>query len=504
MIEITPKEFWIPKNLVCCLLECLKLIYRLAKAAYCPNYFICKENIFDGKVDNYLSQKLSTAIIKIYSNIESSLQQIQCQSLGELLKSPLPFLNPVSFEYGKHSTIPACIAQFSSERNKMIAMASSIKTEEFVQNLCWKAMQLEGDMMMKGYTQDEIKEVSNIGLPYIQPTLLSTMVALKLQQNESEKEIKQFLQTEKFHETFVHFDSLKLKTANIMHMLGYVQESKSELESLKKQTRISICGCKKKNKLQMVNMVEQITKLSIELGTCDIKITDSKEYVTIDVDCQQAFVSSCVVFVPTEKQITPTVIQYDMIRTFGGSHSPIGKNTELKETNKVKNEETDFVAMITAASEDDFSDSIFEIRCKRNMRPKNKTLEMKVPKTSTTRQNTAHMLISGYDSSEEEFVSEWSFVDGIFLQYFLLYLNDTELGNKADAHEEEMQRMVNTDNISHKATCLNILGWIYRTNGCLDKAVSCFEKSLKTEHTHNAAYWHLCFVFLDVFQKRLI
>ena len=40
MVETTPKEFWIPSNLIKCITTCLEKLHAWAKEKYCPNYFI--------------------------------------------------------------------------------------------------------------------------------------------------------------------------------------------------------------------------------------------------------------------------------------------------------------------------------------------------------------------------------------------------------------------------------------------------------------------------------
>ena len=44
---------------------------------------------------------------------------------------------------------------------------------------------------------------------------------------------------------------------------------------------------------------------------------------------------------------------------------------------------------------------------------------------------------------------------------------------------------------SHRDTCLNLLGWVYKDQGRIDTAVECFRKSLEIVPVGNAAVWHL-------------
>ena len=91
---------------------------------------------------------------------------------------------------------------------------------------------------------------------------------------------------------------------------------------------------------------------------------------------------------------------------------------------------------------------------------------------------------------------DWGMVDGTFLTIFLLYLNHIALDQTPDARKsiKKMILLLNKGSISHRETCLNLLGWIHMETGNVRLAVQCFAKSLKERPTYNAAYWHFCFI----------
>ena len=90
----------------------------------------------------------------------------------------------------------------------------------------------------------------------------------------------------------------------------------------------------------------------------------------------------------------------------------------------------------------------------------------------------------------------WGAVDGHFLQLFLLYLNHRALGQNSQATVDvkKMIRLLNTKTVCHRETCLNLLGYVHKDRGEINRAVQCFIKSLETNPLCNAAYWHLCFL----------
>ena len=88
---------------------------------------------------------------------------------------------------------------------------------------------------------------------------------------------------------------------------------------------------------------------------------------------------------------------------------------------------------------------------------------------------------------------DWAIVDAQFLLYFLLYLNHAKLNMNSHVAVDidNMEWVINTMDISHKETCLNLLGWVYKEQGRTDRAIQCFQTSLELRPEHNAARWHM-------------
>ena len=98
----------------------------------------------------------------------------------------------------------------------------------------------------------------------------------------------------------------------------------------------------------------------------------------------------------------------------------------------------------------------------------------------------------------------WGVVDGHFLRWFLLYLNRRDLGqnSRATVDVKKMIRLLNSNTVCHRETCLNLLGYVHRDRGEINRAVQCFDKSLQTNPVCNAAFWHLCFLICETITKR--
>ena len=96
----------------------------------------------------------------------------------------------------------------------------------------------------------------------------------------------------------------------------------------------------------------------------------------------------------------------------------------------------------------------------------------------------------------DEDCGDWAFVDGNFLLHFLLYLNHTKLNMTEHATADidnmvDLIEMTDESGLSHRETCLNILGWVFKKEGNTDRAETCFTESLKIKPYCNAASIHV-------------
>ncbi|XP_069104386.1 LOW QUALITY PROTEIN: uncharacterized protein [Argopecten irradians] len=65
-LESTPKSFWQEKNIFLCFLLCLNILTSWVKTAYCPNYFISKNNMFLGKVHGDIQENLLHFLVYLH------------------------------------------------------------------------------------------------------------------------------------------------------------------------------------------------------------------------------------------------------------------------------------------------------------------------------------------------------------------------------------------------------------------------------------------------------
>ena len=91
---------------------------------------------------------------------------------------------------------------------------------------------------------------------------------------------------------------------------------------------------------------------------------------------------------------------------------------------------------------------------------------------------------------------DWAFVDGQFLLQFLLFHNKLNMESHVITDIANRERLANAKGISHRETCYNLLGWVYKEQGDTVRAMECWKKSIEVKPLLNAAFWHiaiLCF-----------
>ncbi|KAL3847903.1 hypothetical protein ACJMK2_018794 [Sinanodonta woodiana] len=68
MRESTPSELWCTENIMCCLILCIRQLHEWARAGFCPDYFITRNNIYDRKIVGNVRIKLIQILGSILSD----------------------------------------------------------------------------------------------------------------------------------------------------------------------------------------------------------------------------------------------------------------------------------------------------------------------------------------------------------------------------------------------------------------------------------------------------
>ena len=329
MIENTLVDFWKEENIADCLIACLRMILQWAKSGVCPNYFITEENMFEGRLSDHHRLKLSEALESILSkDIKLTLKQIKYDNIGKHLSLSSETEKQKVFEDGtgliSTKGYPTLILKHIAVcglRNVILYREFESNTAELEKNLTSLVYRIRNTLNVTDHTETQTKEagLTHI-LAFISPVLLPTIIAHAMSKCYSKEQIWKMLTANRLYmpvlnanlpakvevfETNLHYDTFKLRQASIMFMLKYYAASKAVLLSLKRCLRFSICRCV---------LHKALCPKSKDIG---FKIGDKNRLdMALDVHLSKVL-APCVVFLPTQKMLTPVPIIYEMIRCVG-------------------------------------------------------------------------------------------------------------------------------------------------------------------------------------------
>ncbi|XP_052789527.1 uncharacterized protein LOC128224000 [Mya arenaria] len=82
-LETYPPEIWQERNLLQCVIFCLKTLQRWFNLRHCPHYTISGVDLFVGKLRNWEFPLLSTVLSDMIDNIMDYVSQIEMDQIGE-------------------------------------------------------------------------------------------------------------------------------------------------------------------------------------------------------------------------------------------------------------------------------------------------------------------------------------------------------------------------------------------------------------------------------------
>ena len=307
MLENTPSELWIPEHLASCLFMCLRQLQAWVEADNCPNYFIPGENMFDRITNKELMLKLGEVLHTILSSdLERLIKAFETDNIGMLMQREI--INPegtfsYNVQYRKLHAMSFVLGILLFERNKILAKRLQMGHIWF-DHACiflYSVMNfLENKQRNVDRTEAETTIAKSLILPFINVAQLSSEVVKKLQENDVS--VEQSLTYKAWDQQWQINCYSKLKQASAMLMLGNYQSSEDVLLSVIGRKKISFCSCS-----TAICYFPHISNIILAKGIRpDITVTE----------VLAEFFQPCVVFLPNELQITPTVINYEMIRSF--------------------------------------------------------------------------------------------------------------------------------------------------------------------------------------------
>ena len=201
LIENTPCAFWKPENLLACLVACTELLRVWARDGICPNYFIPDENMFERRILGNIRQALNLSLQNICSSNCAFLLELHTDSLGRRLASSL--LRPTHEIHNENNYITVreatinlrirSLALMPCKRNFFLFRYGVTNVETCATTLYRTIQDLKNTSTLTDHTVAETQKALGLLLPYLEITLMSTLIAAAKQQHQSNDTIWQLL-----------------------------------------------------------------------------------------------------------------------------------------------------------------------------------------------------------------------------------------------------------------------------------------------------------------------
>ena len=305
LIDMTPSQFWRPDNLLFCLITALHCLLLWSIDSNCPNFFIPDENMFRCRISRHLLKRLSDELFRLISlDFLSFLGSIKTDSFNDRLAfimigncqrlttlyDDTPLLK-LKLKY-------SILAFIMHLRYNLVLECYSNSTNDLVDNLYNRLSILMHIDRLDIYTPvHDTQRTIFLLVPYIEIYRMSNTVALSVQRGDTEETTWGYLTSDLWHEISHSSDPFtsRLKQASLMTALGWHRDSFNVLSTIENKERFDGCGCCVE--LDKLSNPEQETRMFLRLSADEIL---------------HQFWTPCVLFLPTEKEVVPSALCYEI------------------------------------------------------------------------------------------------------------------------------------------------------------------------------------------------
>ena len=312
MIENTASSFWVPNNLLACLQMCLDLILRWCTAAFCPNYFIPAENMFEGRIHSSSMIRLRHILNLLILSESKYLVSLQTDNLGKHLTKALSARSKHVSVYPRNVSVKSLVA-FKNATKFLILLDNVLQqnvnnnTQTCVKVLCTLKKKLQHAIRRNENTNVATQKAISVVLSYLDLYLMSNLIVLGQKQNKRRSTLLNALLSEKWHKVSLMIDSFsgRLKQASLLCMLGYWNISLDILVSLEDKLSRgvqSLCCCRAADTQDEVFSEPSFVQ------------NDSFEELLHET------IVPCVAFTPSERELTHSALCCEMIQTACSGH----------------------------------------------------------------------------------------------------------------------------------------------------------------------------------------
>ena len=304
LIDMTPSQFWRPDNLLFCLITALHCLLLWSMDSNCPNFFIPDENMFRWRISRHLLKKLSDELFRLISlDFVSLLRSIKTDNFNHRLETVIT--GNSQYHHTLYDFTPqlkgllSCeiLLNIMCERYELVLKCYSHNTKNLVDNLSSKLSILkQTDRVDIHSPVNYSRRIIALVTPYIEIYRMSNTVALSVQRGDTRETTLGYLTSDKWYEISHSSDPFtsRLKQASIMSALGCHRRSFNVLSTIENKENLNGCSCFRLDKLRKW---EKDIRLFVGLSTDEIL---------------QKLWTPCVLFLPTEKDVVPPAICYEM------------------------------------------------------------------------------------------------------------------------------------------------------------------------------------------------
>ena len=303
LIDKTRSQFWRPDNLLFCLNTALHCLLLWSMDSNCPNFFIPDENMFRWRISRQLLKKLSDELFRLISlDFVSLLRSIKTDNFNHRLETVITgnsqyHLTLDDFTPQLKCTLRCGILFFIVGAYGFVLESYSLHTNDLVDNLSSKLYILMHTDRVDIHTPVNVTQRTiSLLVPYIELYLMSNTVALSLKRGDTRETTWGYLTCDKWQEISHSSDPFtsRLKQASLMSALGCHRHSLYVLSTIENKESFKGCGCFSSSVLQFSKQ--------------EIRLLGS---LSADEILHQ-FLTPCVLFLPTEKEVVPSALCYEM------------------------------------------------------------------------------------------------------------------------------------------------------------------------------------------------
>ena len=303
LIDMTPSQFWRPDNLLFCLITALHCLLLWSMDSNCPNFFIPDENMFRWRISRHLLKKLSDELFRLISlDFVSLLRSIKTVPFNhglETVRADNSQCNRTLYDFApyiKAKLSSEILLTIMCERYVLVLECYSHYTNDLVDNL---SSQLSNLLVHTDRTDihspvNHTRRTIALLAPYIEIYLMSNIVALSVKRRDARETTWGYLTRVRWQEISHSSDlfTSRLKQASLMSALGYHRHSFNVLSTIENKVSLNECGCDRKP-AKLLNLELVLLRLSTD-------------------EILHRFWTPCVLFLPTEKEVVPSALCYEM------------------------------------------------------------------------------------------------------------------------------------------------------------------------------------------------